>query len=259
MAEFAPVMLGARLGLSPYAAASLVADALDLHYRLPGLWKRVQALEVKASYAREVARRTRNLPATQAAFVDEQVTDEADGRVSWTRFTELIEATIITADPAAAAHREQDAATRQFASPTRTTEHGMRGCYLHAPFPVIDRLDATLAYLAQALQDFGDTTGLDKRRVKAVLILANPTQAVQLLRAYATWRAGQLHSRAADDRKAEEATPDPARRSAAVQPGRRVAQRQLRIRARCSDRGPGRRVGHLYLRIRCTCSNRGPG
>ena len=35
VAEFAPVMLAARLGLSPYAGASLVADALDLHYRLP--------------------------------------------------------------------------------------------------------------------------------------------------------------------------------------------------------------------------------
>ena len=110
-------MLAARLGLSPYAGASLVADALDLHYRLPCLWERVQALEVKSSYAREVARRTRNLPATQAAFVDEQVTDKADGRVSWTRFTELIDATIITADPAAAASREHEAKTRQVASP----------------------------------------------------------------------------------------------------------------------------------------------
>ncbi len=62
VAEFAPVLLGARLALSPYAGASLVADALDLRYRLPRLWQRVQNLEVKASYAREVARETRHLP-----------------------------------------------------------------------------------------------------------------------------------------------------------------------------------------------------
>ena len=34
----------------------------------------------------------------------------------------------------------------------------MRGFYLRAPFPVIARLDATIAYLADALADFGDTT-----------------------------------------------------------------------------------------------------
>jgi hypothetical protein len=67
----------------------------------------------------------------------------------------------------------------------------MRGFYLRAPLAVIARLDATVAYLAQALADLGDPTGLDERRVKAVLILANPTQAVHLLRAYTTWRKQQ--------------------------------------------------------------------
>ena len=70
VAEFAPAMLGARLGLSPYAGASLIADALDLYYRHPCLWARVAALEVKACYAREVARRTRDLPKAHAAQVD---------------------------------------------------------------------------------------------------------------------------------------------------------------------------------------------
>jgi hypothetical protein len=192
VAEFAPVLLGARLGLSAYAGASLVADALDLYYRLPLLWQRVQDLDVKASYAREVARRTRSLPRAHAVDVDAQVAEEADGRVSWSRFTDLIDAAIIATDPAEAARREARAAMRQCAHATRSSEYGMRGFFLHAPFPVIARLDATVAYLAQALLDFGDTATLDERRVKAVLILANPTQAVHLLRAYATWRAGQL-------------------------------------------------------------------
>lgn len=87
VAEFAPAMLAGRLGLSPSAGASLLADALDLYHRLPALWARVQVLEVKASYAREVARRTRNLPADQTRLVDDQVAEAADGRVSWTRFT----------------------------------------------------------------------------------------------------------------------------------------------------------------------------
>ena len=207
VAEFAPVMLAARLGLSPYAGASLVADALDLYYRLPCLWKRVHALEVKASYAREVARKTRYLPRQHAAYVDQQVAEEADGRLPWTRFIELLDAAIITANPAIAAKREQDAASRYTAAPTRSNEFGMRGFFVQAPFPVIARLDATVAHLAQALLDFGDTTTLDERRVKAVLILANPTQAVHLLRAYATWRGQQTPI--TDRASTEEHVPDP--------------------------------------------------
>ncbi len=194
VAEFAPAIFAARLGRSPYAGTRLIADALDLRYRLPRLWARVEKLEVEASYAREVARRTRTLTCAQAAFVDEQVAEEADGRLPWSRFTDLIEAAVITADPKAAEKREAEAAQKHVAAPTRSNEYGMRGFFVHAPFPVIARLDATVAYLAQALLDFGDTTTLDERRVKAVLILANPTQAVHVLRAYATWRASQTPS-----------------------------------------------------------------
>ncbi|MGZ8745282.1 MAG: DUF222 domain-containing protein, partial [Nocardioides sp.] len=53
--EFCAAQLGARLQLTPWAARVLVADALDLQHRLPQLWRRVQALEVKDSYARFVA------------------------------------------------------------------------------------------------------------------------------------------------------------------------------------------------------------
>ena len=207
VAEFAPAIFAARLGKSPSAGARLIADALDLRYRLPRLWTRVEALEVEASYAREVARRTRTLTCAQAALVDEQVAEEADGRLPWSRFTDLIEAAVISADPATAAKREQEAASRYAAAPTRSNEYGMRGFFVQAPFPVIARLDATVAYLAQALLDFGDTTSLDERRVKAVLILANPTQAVQVLRAYATWRAQRKPT--SDDAKADKTVPVP--------------------------------------------------
>ena len=64
----------------------------------------------------------------------------------------------------------------------------MRGFYIRAPFAVIARLEATVAYLAEALRHLGDDGPLDDRRVKAILILANPTQAVELLAAYAAWK-----------------------------------------------------------------------
>jgi hypothetical protein len=194
VAEFAPAVLGARLQLSPYAAARLIAEALDLKHRLPGLWARVQALEVRESYARFVARKTHDLTVEQARFVDTRVAESADGRLPWSRFETLVEASIVQADPEAAQQREQAAAIQQFAKPTHSDEHGIRGFYVRADFATIARLDATVAYLAEALLELGDEGTLDERRVKAVLILANPTHAVQLLQAYAEWRKGQAAS-----------------------------------------------------------------
>lgn len=66
--EFCAADFGARLQLSPWAAQRLIADALDLKHRLPQLWRRVQALEVKVSYARYVARKTRDLQREEAGY-----------------------------------------------------------------------------------------------------------------------------------------------------------------------------------------------
>jgi hypothetical protein len=196
VAEFAPAAFGARLQLSPYAAGRLIADVLDLRHRLPILWSRVERLEVREGHARYVARKTRDLGPAQAAYVDARVAESADGRLPWARFEALVEAAIIAADPVAAQAREEAAATEVFARPTRSTEHGMRGFYIRAGFPLIARLDATVAYVAEALKALGDTGTADERRVKAILVLANPTQAVELLRAYAAWRRdpGQTES-----------------------------------------------------------------
>ena len=90
--EFAAAEFGARIGRSPYAAAQLMADALDLHHRLPQLWARVEAGEVRASYARHVCKMTRDLTKDEAAYVDAAVAEPADGRITWSRFEALVEA-----------------------------------------------------------------------------------------------------------------------------------------------------------------------
>ncbi len=191
VAEFAPSMLAARLGLSPYAGGRLVADVLDLNYRLPQHWAGVQAHQISEQHARYVARKTRNLSREEAAYVDARVAPSADGRLSWTRFETLVEAAIKAADPDSAEARERTAARETFARTTHSTEHGMRGFYLRADFATVARIDATVAYLAQALLTMGDTSSLDHRRVKAVLIMANPTQAVKILAAYAEYQRRQ--------------------------------------------------------------------
>ena len=188
VAEFACAEFGARLGLSSYSARETIGNALDLMLRFPELWRRVQALEVKASYACFVTRKTRDLTLEQALYVDGRVAEAADGRVTWTRFELLVEAAIKAADPEAAAERERVAARQQFARATRSADNGMRGFYIRAQFAIIARLEASVAFFAEALRHLGDESSLDERRVKAILILANPAQATQLLAAFAAWR-----------------------------------------------------------------------
>jgi hypothetical protein len=96
-----------------------------------------------------VARRTRDLTLEQAAYVDSRVVESADGRIPWTRFEGLVTGAIAASDPEAAAAREEEQAPRQFASATRSTEEGMRGFYVRAPFHVVARLDAIVAHLAR--------------------------------------------------------------------------------------------------------------
>jgi hypothetical protein len=188
VAEFCAAELGGRLGVTSWSAHSLMADGLDIVIRLPQLWRRVEALEVKVSYARFVARRTRDLTIEQAAYVDGRVAEAADGRIPWSRFEALVEGAVAASDPVATAEREAAEAARQFANPTRSDDHGMRGFYIRAAFPIIARFDATVQYVADALAAMGDTDDNDHRRVKAILLLANPAKAVELLAAYQRWR-----------------------------------------------------------------------
>jgi hypothetical protein len=191
VAEFSPAALGGRLGISTHAARELMADALDIAHRLPRLQARVEALQVKVSYARYIARRTRNLTREQADYVDERTVESADGRIPWTRFETLVEAAVKASDPAAAAEHERVEAKRQFAQATSSTEDGMRGFYVRANLGVIAKLDAAVAYFATALAHLGDARSEDDRRVTAVLVLANPVHALDLLQRYQQWLADQ--------------------------------------------------------------------
>ncbi len=200
VAEFSPGTLGGRLGVSTSAARALMADALDIAHRLPRIAERVEAGEVKVSYARWVARRTRELSREQADHVDELVAEPSDGRIPWSRFEVLVEAAIKASNPEAAADREEAERRQQFARPTHSNDEGMRGFYVRGSFAVIAKLDAAVAFFARALHDLGDTDSEDERRVKAVLILANPVQAVRLLRGYQGWLAASRETPGQQDK-----------------------------------------------------------
>ena len=72
VAAFTAEPLAVACGIAPSSATALLADALDLHHRLPVLWQQTQAGFVPAWKARRVAARTRDLSLDAALWVDRQ-------------------------------------------------------------------------------------------------------------------------------------------------------------------------------------------
>src|SRR6476620_12596744 len=70
VAEYAVEELSAALGLSHLAGLALVAEAVELRYRLPRLWALVQSGDLQAWKARQVAKATTQLSRDAVAFVD---------------------------------------------------------------------------------------------------------------------------------------------------------------------------------------------
>lgn len=74
VAAFTAEPLALALGLAPTSGAQLLADVLDLTHRLPGVWARVESLEVPAWQARHAARTTHTLSREAARWVDAELT-----------------------------------------------------------------------------------------------------------------------------------------------------------------------------------------
>ena len=186
--EFAAAELGARIGVSTYTAARLIADAQDLHHRLPLLWGRVEAGEVRASYARHVAERTRELYRDEAGQVDAEVAESADGRLPWSRFADLVEGKVAAAAPERARAREEAKRGARFARVVGKPDAGMATFMIRADVATIELIDATITAvadrLAERLPDDPDpegaaaegavALGVDDRRVHAARLVCNP-------------------------------------------------------------------------------------
>lgn len=182
--EFAAAEFGARMGRGTHAGRRHLAAALDLKLRLPLLWSRVQALEVRDTYAIHVAEATRSLSAAEAAWVDGEVAEQADGRIPWTRFQTLVAGKVSAAAPHLAREREERAARARFAKVLKPLPGdqpaGMATFMVRAPLPVIDALDHAVTTLASRLAatlptsvtESEDAPSTADLRVQAVAVLA---------------------------------------------------------------------------------------
>ncbi|HEY0772701.1 MAG TPA: hypothetical protein VGD51_01365, partial [Nocardioidaceae bacterium] len=195
--EFAIAEIAAELAMTTTSVRRLVGDAVAVRSRLPRLWARMYAGAVPPWRARKVAHATRDLTKAQAMVVDDRVADYADGRLAYGRFMDKVAAEVVAVDPDAATERERKAAQEEFAKVGQTTTHGRKTLYVKTSTAQMTRIDATISYLAEALRYFGDPDNEDRRRTKAVLLLANPLQALQLMQALKTARSHN-HPDAAD-------------------------------------------------------------
>jgi hypothetical protein len=179
VSEYCAAELGALQGTGMMAARALIADALDLRYRLPRLWGRVLTGGVRAWQARKIAEQTRPLSWEACADVDHALSDFV-GMMPWPRFAKILSAAVLEADPALAAERAEQARTAQDVF-SFDSEDGLKTVVAKAAAGDAIWFLATVNRIAEILAVRGDTNPVGARRARAVGILARPAEALQLL------------------------------------------------------------------------------
>jgi hypothetical protein len=182
VAAFATDTLAAGMGIAPASATRLVADVLDLSFRLPLLWDHVRALRVPASRGRRVAAATRHLSLQGAAWVDRQIA-AVSGRVSTAQLDRLVAHATAQFDTDALNDAEDKARSTwdvelhhptpgEYAGTSTLTARGdtmdLKGFY-----------DLVCAE-ADALAALGDTDSLGQRKAKALGVIAAHQAALDL-------------------------------------------------------------------------------
>ena len=179
VSEYCAAELGVLQGTGIMAARSLIADALDLRYRLPRLWGRVLTGGVRAWQARKIAEQTRPLSWEACADVDHALSDFV-GMMPWPRFATILSAAVLEADPALAAERAERARTTQDVF-SFDSEDGLKTVVAKAAAGDAIWFLATVNRIAEILAARGDTDPVGMRRARALGILAQPAEALRLL------------------------------------------------------------------------------
>jgi hypothetical protein len=151
---------------------------------------------------------TAGLSLDQARWVDQEVTDYL-GALPWSRFTTLVEAKIIAADPDAAEARRQAAAAERYLTTGQSNEYGLKTMIAKANAGDIIFFIAMCDRIADILTTQGDPDPVTVRRAKAVGILANPARALTLLHAHATTDPTGRTTRPPDNTPADHAPATP--------------------------------------------------
>src|SRR5690348_2123595 len=171
--EFTITELATALHLSLPAGRALVAEVLELAFRLPRLWATVQSGGAQAWRARRIARLTGTLSLEAASFVDSQVAGFAH-RMGRAAIERLVEEAIGRHMPDLARKQRERAADRRHL----TIHHGQVSfegtCLVEGELDLVDALDldAALGHIAGEMGALGNPLPLDQRRALAAGELA---------------------------------------------------------------------------------------
>ena len=181
VAEFCIAEFALAIGRSTDAGRAVIAAAVELKYRLPRTWTRVQAGDLEAWRARRIAEATFGLSQEAAAFVDAQVAPFAY-RIGIAALERLVAEAIARYMPDRALAEAANAADgRHF-----TIEHQQVSftgtSQIHGELDLADALDldAALTQGAETLKAFGSTESLDVRRSLAAGQIARNQLALDL-------------------------------------------------------------------------------
>jgi hypothetical protein len=181
VAEFCIAEFALAIGKSTDAGKLLISHGLELKYRLPKLWARVQAGELPVWRARRVADATLLLTPEAAAFVDAQVAPFAH-RIGFTALERLVEeakARFMPDQAGADAERAADGRHVSFHHDQVSFNGTTR---IEGELDLADALDldAALSAGAEQLALAGSTESLDVRRAMVAGEIARHQLALEL-------------------------------------------------------------------------------
>ncbi len=173
VAEFAIPEFAAAVGMSTGSGHRFVGQAVELAYRLPRHWARLQSGALPAWRARRLAEATLSLPFEAAAWVDAQLAPFLH-KTSFAAQDRLVAEALKRFHPVRA-QAEADAAEDRRAVAINTDQVTFWGTsHLTGELDLADAqdLDAALQAGAEHLKSLGSTESLDVRRSQALGALA---------------------------------------------------------------------------------------
>ncbi len=180
VAEFAPATLAGALGISLDAGRQLIADALELTYRLPRLWDHARAGRVPVWRARQISRETHDLSLEAVGFADRLIS-ATPTKINQVDATRLVQEARLYFDPDRAVADEEAALAKRGVWLRSGGAPATTDVFMTLDTPDALLFDQTVSRVADDLRQLGDTDPLDTRRARAVGILADPQYALDLM------------------------------------------------------------------------------
>jgi hypothetical protein len=173
IAEFAVAEFSAALGMSTDSGKRLIGQAVEIAYRLPRHWARVQSGELPAWRARRLAEQTMTLRSEAATWVDSQLAPYLH-RTSFAAQERLVAEAMTRFDPVRAAEEADRAEDRRRVTVSHDQVSFWGTSRIEGEIDLPDALDleAALQAGAQRMKDLGSTETLDVRRSQALGALA---------------------------------------------------------------------------------------